>query len=268
MDFDTLRDYAKIVRRDIIEMTYRAQSGHQGGALSWVEIGLVLFFKVMKIKKEDPFWEDRDRFVLSKGHGCATLYSIWSLMGWISKEELMLFRNIKGSLQGHPSRRRTPFAETSTGSLSQGTSVSVGMALGLKILGKNSRVWTVISDAELQEGQTWEAVMFAGNRRLNNLTFILDYNHLQIEGNVNEINDPEPIKDKFIAFKWVVREVDGHNLEELYEVLNWCKEQDRPQLVIAHTVKGKGVSFMENDYKWHSAILTEDLYRKAMEELS
>ncbi len=267
MDFEKLKEYAKIVRRDIIEMTYKAQSGHQGGALSWVEIGLVLFFKVMNIKREDPFWEDRDRFVLSKGHGCATLYSIWSLLGWIDREELKKFRNVNGILQGHPSRRRTPWAEASTGSLSQGTSISVGMALGLKLSNKPSRVWTVISDAELQEGQTWEAIMMAGNYRLNNLTFILDYNHLQIEGNVNEINDPEPIREKVEAFKWVVKEVDGHNMEELYEVFTWAKTQEKPQFIIAHTVKGKGISFMENDYKWHSSVLTDELYEKALKEL-
>ncbi len=262
-----LKKLAVQVRKDIIEMTYKAQSGHQGGAMSWVEIGLVLFFKVMNIKRDNPLWEDRDRFVLSKGHGCATLYSIWSLLGWIPREELLLFRNVRGSLQGHPSRRRTIFAEASTGSLSQGTSISVGMALGLKMSGKRSRVWTVISDAELQEGQTWEALMMAGNYKLNNLTFILDYNHLQIEGNVNEINDPEPIKDKVESFKWVLREVDGHNINEVYEALVWAKSQDKPQFIIAHTVKGKGVSFMENDYKWHSNKITDEIYRKAMEEL-
>ncbi len=267
-EIQELKELAKRVRMDIIEMTYRAQSGHQGGALSWVEIGLVLFFKVMNIKRENPFWEDRDRFILSKGHGCATLYSIWSLLGWIKREDLYLFRNVKGVLQGHPSRRRTPLAEASTGSLSQGVSISVGMALGLKLSKKTSRVWTIISDAELQEGQTWEAFMFAGNRDLNNLTFILDYNHLQIEGNVNEINDPEPIKDKAESFKLAVMEVDGHDIKALYDAFQWAKRQSKPQLIIAHTVKGKGISFMENDYKWHSSKITPEIYEKALKELA
>ncbi|NPB04624.1 MAG: transketolase [Thermotogae bacterium] len=257
------------VRKDIVEMTYRAQSGHQGGALSWVEIGLILFFKIMNLKKEDPLWEDRDRFILSKGHACATLYSIWSLLGWIDREELWKFRRVDGILQGHPSRRRTPIAETSTGSLSQGTSVALGMALGLKMWGRSSRVYALISDAELQEGQTWEAVETAGNRRISNLTFVLDFNGLQIEGDVREINDPTPIKDKFEAFKWKVREVeDGHNFSQLYEALEWATEvEDAPQLVVAKTIKGKGVSFMEGRYEWHSKVLNEELYRKAIEEL-
>ncbi len=268
-DLRELQRLALQVRRDIVEMTYRAQSGHQGGALSWVEIGLLLFFKVMNLRREDPFWEGRDRFVLSKGHACATLYSIWSLLGWVDRESLWRFRRVDGELQGHPSRRRTPWAETSTGSLSQGTSVSVGMALGLKISGIKSRVYTLISDAELQEGQTWEAVMTAGNRNLDNLTFILDYNGLQIEGDVHGINDPTPIADKFRAFKWEVETVeDGHDFNQLYEALTWAKRvKGRPQLVIAKTVKGKGVSFMENRYEWHSKVLSEEDYRRAVREL-
>ncbi len=264
-----LKEKALQVRRDIIEMTYRAQSGHQGGALSWVEIGLTLFFKVMNIRRDDPFYEDRDRFVLSKGHACATLYSIWSLLGWIDREELWKFRRVDGTLQGHPSRRKTPLAETSTGSLSQGTSVAVGMALGLKMWGKGARVYALISDAELQEGQTWEAVETAGNKGLDNLTFVLDYNGLQIEGDVHRINDPTPIEGKFKAFKWETYVVeDGHDFLQLYEAFNWAKGvKGRPQLIVAKTVKGKGVSFMENRYEWHSKVLTEDLYRRAMADL-
>jgi len=265
-----LKRKALQVRKDIVEMTYRAQSGHQGGALSWVEIGVLLFFKVMNLRREEPLWEGRDRFVLSKGHACATLYSLWSLLGWIEREDLWRFRRADGILQGHPSRRKTPLAETSTGSLSQGTSVAVGMALGLRMDGRPSRVYALISDAELQEGQTWEAVMLAGNRSLSNLTFVLDYNGLQIEGDVHRINDPTPIERKFRDFKWAVKVVeDGHDLNLLYEAFNWAKGvEDAPQLIIARTVKGKGISFMENRPEWHSKVLTEELYRKAMEELN
>ncbi len=247
-----LAEKARLLRRAVIEMLAAAGSGHPGGSLSAVEIVTALYFHVLRLKPEDPAWPDRDRFILSKGHAAPVLYAALAHRGFFPKEELLTLRKFGSRLQGHPDLRKLPGVEASTGSLGQGLSVGVGMALAGKLDGRGYRVWVLLGDGESEEGQVWEAAMAAAHYRLDNLTAILDYNGLQIDGRLEEVLSPLPFPEKWRAFGWAVREVDGHDLAALLEAFAWASGvRGQPSVVIAHTVKGKGVSFMEGSVDWH-----------------
>ncbi|MEN3044791.1 MAG: transketolase [Candidatus Hydrothermales bacterium] len=267
---ELLTEKALAVRRKIIKMIYKAGSGHPGGSLSLVEILVTFYFgDVLRYREDDPFWSDRDRLILSKGHGIPSLYSVWSEIGWIPEYMLWTLRKLNSPLQGHPDRRKLPLIEISSGSLGQGLSVGIGMALAGKIDKKDYRVYVIMGDGEMEEGQVWEAAMFAGFHKLNNLTALVDYNKFQLDGPIGEILNIEPLSDKWKSFGWEVFEVDGHSFDELKDVFDRIKENsfEKPQCVIAHTVKGKGVSFMENNNEFHGRAPTKEEALKALREL-
>ncbi len=263
-----LKKLAVQVRKGVIEGTFNAKSGHPGGSLSIADIITYLYFAEMNVNPEKPDCEDRDRFVLSKGHTAPALYAALALKGFFPFELIKTLRKPDSILQGHPSMRYTPGVDMSTGSLGQGISAAVGMALGAKLKGKEFRVYTALGDGEIEEGQVWEAAMFAGNKKLDNLVAIVDYNKLQIDGTIDEVNSPYPIKEKFEAFGWNVIEICGHcftQIEEAFEKAKECK--DKPTCIVAATVKGKGVSFMEDKCDWHGTAPNADQYEQAMAEL-
>jgi len=268
-DLEKLQSIAKEVRKDIIRMTGNAGSGHPGGSLSCVEILITLFFKIMRHDPKNPKWEDRDRFILSKGHGAPALYAVLAQSGYISREELLTLRKINSRLQGHPDKRFLDILEVSTGSLGQGLSVGVGIALAGKIDKKDYRVYVLIGDGESQEGQVWEAAMFSSFHKLDNLCAIMDYNKFQLDGKISEILDIEPVIKKWESFGWKVFEVNGHSFEELIEAFNEAKKiKDKPQIIIAHTIKGKGVSFMEGNNHFHGRAPNKEEEKRALEEIS
>lgn len=257
------------VRMGIVEGTFRAKSGHPGGSLSIADVLTYLYFKEMNIDPKNPTMEDRDRIVLSKGHSAPALYSAMALRGFFPVEELKTLRKSDSRLQGHPSMRMLPGIDMSTGSLGQGISVAVGMALGAKINKKDYRIFAVLGDGEIQEGQVWEATMFAAGKKLDNLTAFLDNNNLQIDGTVEEVNSPYPIKDKFEAFNWHVIEIEGHDFDQIEKAVEEAKTiKEKPTLILCSTVKGKGVSFMENEGSWHGKAPNEEQYNQAMTELN
>ncbi len=264
----TLRAIAREVRKDILKMTTNANSGHPGGAMSATDIIVVLYFYKMRHDPRNPKWEERDRFVLSKGHVCPALYSVLARCGYFPLEKLMEFRKIDGDLQGHPDMHKTPGIEISTGSLGHGIGAAVGMALGLRLSGSSSRVYCMIGDGEAQEGSVWEATMAASHYNLNNLTVILDNNNLQIDGPVDEVMSIYPALEKWKAFGWNVIEINGHDFGQIIEALNRAEESTfKPTIILAKTVKGKGVSFMENKAEWHGKALPPDLLKEALKEL-
>lgn len=263
-----LPSVAKEIRKDVIRMLGKAGSGHPGGSLSEAEILTALFFHQMRYDPKNPRWEDRDRFVLSKGHGCPALYAAMARAGFFPREELMTLREIGTRLQGHPDIRKLPILEASTGSLGQGLSISSGIALAGKIDKKDYRVYCLMSDGETQEGQTWEAAGFAGFHQLDNLTAILDYNKFQLDGPIKEILDVAPVREKWESFRWFVQEVDGHDLDQLLKALEQAKQKKgAAQLIIAHTTKGKGVSFMEDNNYFHGVAPTAEETEAALKEL-
>ncbi len=267
---ELLTEKALSVRRKIIKMLYKAGSGHPGGSLSIVDILVTLYFgDILRYREEDPLWPLRDRLILSKGHGVPALYSVWSEIGWIPEHMLWTLRKINSPLQGHPDRRKLPILEISSGSLGQGLSVGIGMALAGKMDNKDYRVYVIMGDGEMEEGQVWEGAMFAGFHKLSNLTVIVDYNKFQLDGPIKKILDIEPLKDKWESFGWFVSEVDGHSTTELISTFLEIKNNNfrRPQCVIAHTVKGKGVSFMENNNEFHGRAPTREETIKALMEL-
>lgn len=267
---ELLNEKALIVRRKIIKMLYKAGSGHPGGSLSIVDILVTLYFGgILRYREEDPFWPLRDRLILSKGHGVPALYSVWSEIGWIPEHMLWTLRKINSPLQGHPDRRKFPILEISSGSLGQGLSVGIGMALAGKIDKKDYRVYVIMGDGEMEEGQVWEGAMFASFHKLSNLTVILDYNKFQLDGPIKKILDIEPLKEKWESFGWEVFKVDGHSIEELSSVFLEIKNNnfEKPQCVIAHTIKGKGVSFMENNNEFHGRAPTKEEAIRALMEL-
>ncbi len=269
MDKERLSRIAKEVRRDIIEMVGIAGSGHPGGSLSAVEIMVYLYFEHMKFKPQNPEWENRDRFVLSKGHAAPALYSILSILGIIKKEELKTLRKIGSRLQGHPSRVLTPGVEASTGSLGQGFSIAQGIAIAGKIDKKDYRVYALLGDGEMEEGAVWETAMSAHRFALDNLCAILDNNNLQIDGTIEEIKKPYPLKEKWEAFGWNTLEIDGHNFDEIETALKNAKgTKGKPTMIIAHTIKGKGVSFMEGKKEWHGKAPKGEQLKQAIWELS
>lgn len=256
------------IRMGVIEGTFNAKSGHPGGSLSLTDILTYLYFKEMNIDPKNPKWEDRDRFVLSKGHAAPGLYSALAHRGFFPVEHLKTLRKADSDLQGHPSMKSTPGVDMSTGSLGQGISAAVGMALGGKHAGKNFRVYAALGDGELGEGQVWEAAMFAAAKGLENFTIFVDNNNLQIDGTVDEVNSPYPIPEKFVSFGFNVIEIDGHNFDEIESAINIAKAtKGRPTAIIAKTVKGKGVSFMENSCDWHGKAPNAEEYELAMNEL-
>ncbi|MDD6395842.1 MAG: transketolase [Acutalibacteraceae bacterium] len=256
------------VRQHIIEGTFNAKSGHPGGSLSAADVITYLYFKEMNVDPSNPKWEDRDRFVLSKGHAAPALYGVLALKGFFPEDEIKNLRKPSGFLQGHPDMKGTPGVDMSTGSLGQGVSCAVGMALAGKAAGKSYRVYSVLGDGEIQEGQVWEAAMFAAHKKLDNLMIFVDNNNLQIDGTMEEVNSPYPIPEKFAAFGWHTIEIDGHDFEQLEKAVNEAKSvKDKPTAVIMHTVKGKGVSFMENQVGWHGVAPNAEQYENAMNEL-
>ena len=264
-----LQKIACKVRMGVIEGTFHAKSGHPGGSLSIADILTYLYFDEMKVDANNPAWEDRDRFVLSKGHTAPALYAVLAEKGFFEKDLIKTLRKPDSILQGHPSMRYTPGVDMSTGSLGQGISAAVGMALGAKLQKKDFRVYTALGDGEIEEGQVWEAAMFAGNNKLDNLVAVVDFNKLQIDGSLDEVNSPCPIDEKFLAFGWNVITIDGHNFDEIesaYKAARECK--GKPTCIVANTIKGKGVSFMENECDWHGSAPKLDQYNQAMEELN
>ncbi|WAM33358.1 transketolase [Caldicellulosiruptor morganii] len=263
-----LKKIATEIRKSIIIQTAEAGSGHPGGSLSGVEILTYLYFVEMNIDPRNPKDPDRDRFVLSKGHASPLLYAVLAEKGFISKEELKGFRQIYSNLQGHPDMKKVPGVEMSTGSLGQGLSVANGMALAGKLDGKNYRVYVLLGDGEIQEGQIWEAAMTAAHYKLDNLTAFLDHNGLQIDGKITEVMSPEPVDEKFRAFGWHVITIDGHDFNQIEKAVSEAKTvKGKPTIIIAETVKGKGVSFMENEAGWHGTAPNKEQAQKALEEL-
>ncbi len=256
-------------RMGIIEGVFNAKSGHPGGSLSCVDIVTYLYFNHMNIDPLNPQMEDRDRFVLSKGHAAPALYSVLSLKGFFPVEQMKTLRKSDSMLQGHPSIKYTPGVDMGTGSLGQGISTACGMALGAKLDGKSFRVYTILGDGEIQEGQGWEAAMFASAKGLDNLVAVVDNNGLQIDGKISEVNSPYPIAEKFKSFGWNVIEIDAHSFDEIDAAFNAAAEfKGKPSVIVANSVKGKGVSFMEDQVSWHGTAPNAEQYDQAMNELT
>lgn len=265
---------AKKCRERVLTMIYKAQSGHPGGSLSAIDLLVVLYKKTMKLCqdwKNCPEWPQRDRFVLSKGHASAALYSILCESGYFCPTEIPTFRQLGSKLQGHPNNEYLPGVEVPSGSLGQGLSMANGIALALKLDKNPARVFVLLGDGELQEGQVWEAAMSSGHYKLDNLVAIIDRNRLQIDGNTEEVMGLDPVSDKWKAFGWEVLEINGHDYQEIYEAYQKAveigSEKKSPVAIIANTVKGKGVSFMENNFGWHGKAPNDEEFNKAVEEL-
>lgn len=264
----TVHAKATLLRQDIIKMLGEAGSGHTGGSLSAADIVACLYFWEMKIDPANPHWEDRDRFVLSKGHAAPVLYAALAEKGYFPHEQLATLRKLGSPLQGHPDMRKVAGVEASTGSLGQGISWAVGMALAAQMDHRGYRVYSLLGDGELEEGLVWEAVMAAGHKHLDQLLAIVDYNGLQIDGPLAEVMSPEPIADKFRAFNWEVLEIDGHDCRQIMEAFNTARKiKGKPTVIVARTIKGKGCSFMENRAEWHGTAPNKEQVEKALAEL-
>jgi transketolase len=265
---EELVEVSKQIRKDIVEMLTASGSGHPGGSLSAADIVTTLFFNELNINPENPKDENRDRFVLSKGHAAPVLYSALARRGYIDPEELTTLRKLGSKLQGHPNMNDVPGIDMSTGSLGQGTSAAVGMALAGKIDKKAYRVYAILGDGELEEGQIWEAAMSAAHYKLDNLTIFIDFNGLQIDGDITSVMNPSPIDKKFEAFGWNVIVIDGHNYDEILDSIEKAKSfKGKPTAIVCKTIKGKGVSFMENEAGWHGMAPSKEQCEKAIEEL-
>jgi transketolase len=264
-----LASICKQIRRHIITMTGAAKSGHPGGSLSAVEIVVTLYWDVMSHDPARPDWPDRDRFILSKGHAAPVLYAVLAECGYTPKETLHTLRKLGSIYQGHPDKRFIPALEASTGSLGEGLSVGIGMALAARLDQRSYRTYVLLGDGEIQEGQIWEAAMFASYHKVDNVCAIVDYNKIQLDGFVKEILDLEPLADKWRAFGWHVIELDGHNIPALQKAFaEAAATKEKPTVIIAHTVKGKGVSFMENNPKYHGVAPTPEEVELALKELA
>jgi transketolase len=265
-----LNDLAREIRKDTLRMTRDAGSSHVGSVFSAAEILAVLYGKILRVRPDQPDWPDRDRFVMSKGHAAAGLYAVLANCGFFPRSRLSQFCVDGGSLQGHVTHKEVPGVEVSTGSLGHGLALAVGMALGVRRKGLESRTFCLLSDGECDEGSTWEAALLAGNMELKQLTAVVDYNKIQSLGRVDEVMPLEPFVDKWRSFGWEAQEVDGHDVSALVDALdpnNWASESDQARCLIAHTVKGKGVSFMEDDLLWHYRSPQGDEYAAALAEL-
>jgi len=264
-----LKIFATKLRIGAIEAVYSAASGHPGGSISIAELLSYLYNVEMRVDPKNPKDENRDRFVLSKGHAAPGVYAALALKGYFPYEDLKTLRKSDSYLQGHPSMTYVPGIDMSTGSLGQGISAAVGMALSAKYQNKDFRVYTILGDGEIEEGQVWEAAMFAGNKKLDNLVAIVDYNNLQIDGELDEVNSPYPIKEKFEAFGWNAVEINGHCFDEIEKAFNEAKAcKGKPTCIVAKCVKGKGVSYMENQCGWHGAAPNAEQFEIAMNELN
>jgi transketolase len=269
MSVEELKKMAATIRRDIIEMVYTAQSGHPGGSLSATDILTALYFRVMRVDPKNPDWPDRDRFILSKGHACPVWYAALAERGYYDKSHLGTLRQLNSILQGHADMLKTPGVDMTVGSLGQGLSAGLGMALSGKLRRVDYHVWVVIGDGEMQEGSIWEAAMAGAKWKLDNLTAILDFNGLQNDDFVIDTMPIDPVPDKWRAFNWHVLEIDGHNMEEVVSALESAKTiKGKPTIIVAHTVKGKGVSFMENVAAWHGKAPSAEQREQALEEIS
>lgn len=267
-NIEELKQIAKKIRKGIIESVYSGQSGHPGGSLSIADIMAVLYFYEMNIDPENPKNENRDRLVLSKGHCAPALYSALANRGFFDTEELNTLRNIESRLQGHPDMKKIPGVDMTTGSLGQGLSAANGMAIAGKLDNKDYRVYCILGDGEIEEGQIWEAAMAASKYKLDNLCVVVDNNNLQIDGTIEEVMSSYPIDEKFRSFGFQIINIDGHNIREIIDAFDVAKSvKEKPTCIIAKTVKGKGISFMENQVGWHGKAPNEEQYRQAMEEL-
>ena len=263
-----MQTIASKIRHKVLNMVYKAQSGHLGGSFSVAEIITVLYFGVLKIDPKNPNWPERDRLVPSKGHCAPSIYTALAMKGVVAPEALDDLRQTGCILQGPPCMNKVPGIDISTGSLGHGLSVGVGMALGAKLLKKDFRVFVLLGDGELNEGQNWEAAMSAAKHSLSNLTAIVDRNRVQLDGPTEEIMPLEPLVKKWEAFNWHTKTIDGHNIEEIFNGLQWAKANlDAPSVIIANTIKGKGVSFMEDSHEWHGKPPSKEEYEKALQEL-
>jgi len=266
-DIEELKNISKEIKRGIIEGVYNAKSGHPGGSLSCSDILTVLYFNQMNINPEKPEDEARDRFVLSKGHAAPALYSTLANRGYFSKDELKTLRHLGSKLQGHPDMNKVPGVDMSTGSLGQGLSVANGMAIASKLKSNGIRVYCLLGDGEIQEGQVWEAAMTSAKHKLDNLCVIVDNNNLQIDGTISDVKSPYPISKKFESFGFYVIEIDGNKIEELINAFQTAKMvKDMPTAIIAKTIKGKGVSYMENQVGWHGKAPNDEQYKQAISE--
>ena len=267
-DHKGLNEITNVIRKDIVSMICKSKSGHPGGSLSAVEILTALYFDQMNIDPTNPKMEDRDRFVLSKGHAAPALYATLAERGYFDKEELNSLRKLGSMLQGHPDMKKIPGVEMSTGSLGQGFSVACGMAMAAKLDNAPWNVYALLGDGEVQEGIIWEAAMSAAHYKLDNMIAFLDYNGLQIDGEVESVMRINPIEDKFRTFGWNVITIDGHDFDQIFAALDMAKDTvDKPTMIIAKTVKGKGVSFMENQASWHGSAPSEEQLEQALSEL-
>ncbi len=266
---EELKVKAKQIRRDIIEMTAAAGSGHPGGSLSAADIVTALYFSVMRHDPKNPHWPDRDRLILSKGHASPVIYSALAEAGYFDRSQLLTFRKLGSPLQGHPDRRRLPGIEASTGSLGQGLSMGIGHALARRLDKKSYYTYVVMSDGETNEGQTWEAAAMAAHHKVDHLIAILDYNKFQLDDATSVICNMEPMVDKWKAFNWDVQEIDGHDIAQILKAIETAqKVKNQPAMIVAHTVKGKGVSFMENNNHFHGVAPTKEEAERALKELA
>ncbi len=269
MNEQMLKEQAKEIRKDIVTMIGQAKSGHPGGSLSATEIVTYLYFEELRIDPTNPKWDDRDRFILSKGHAAPVLYAALARRGFFPTEELSTLRKIGSHLQGHPDMKKVPGVDMSTGSLGTGFSAATGIAMACKLDKKENYVYTLLGDGEIQEGQVWEAAMSAAHYKLDNLIAFLDNNGLQIDGNIDDVLSPNPIDAKFAAFGWHVLVIDGHDFKQIADAVAAAKaEKGRPTMIVAKTVKGKGVSYMENQAGWHGSAPNEGQVAQAMAELN
>ena len=260
--------FAAKLRKNVLLQVYSAKSGHPGGSLSIADILSYLYNVEMKIDPKNPNDPDRDRFVLSKGHAAPGIYAALALKGYFDSEELKLFRNIKGILQGHPDKKGVPGIDMSSGSLGQGISAACGMAIAAKKTGKSYRVYAIIGDGEIEEGQVWEAAMFAAHYKLDNLMVFLDLNGLQIDGKTDDVMSSAPADEKFKAFGWNVINIDGHSFEDIEKATKLAREtKGKPTIAVCHTIKGKGVSYMENQVSWHGTAPNDEQYAQGIAEL-
>ena len=268
IDINQLQEIAKRIRRGIINQVYKAGSGHPGGSLSIADILTVLYFHELNIDEKNPKWENRDRVVLSKGHCAPALYSCLANRGFFDIKELEQFRQLEGILQGHPDMKKIPGVDMTTGSLGQGLSAAVGMAIAGKLDKKDYRVYALLGDGEIEEGQIWEAAMAANKYKLDNLCVIVDNNNLQIDGTIEEVMSSYPIDEKFRSFGFQIIKIDGHNIEEIIKAFEVAKNvKEKPVCIIAKTIKGKGISYMENQVSWHGKAPNEEQYKQAIQEL-
>lgn len=259
---------ANKIRQTIIEMLLEAGSGHSAGALGMADIFTAFYFHILNHDPRNPLWPDRDRLVLSNGHTCPAAYAAMAEAGYFPKEELVTLRKINSRLQGHPHRTALPGVETTSGPIGCGLGQAAGMALAAKLDRKKYRIYCIMSDAEQQEGNTWESAMFAAKYKLSNLTALIDRNYIQIDGFTEDVMPIEPLREKYESFGWYVLEIDGHNLEQIIDAVNEAKAvYEKPTVIIAHTIPGKGVSFMERDYHWHGKAPNKEEAERALREL-